>query len=94
MRIPAYYRMDAKIDFAQFRQLLQAIENADTTIRLRTLGNPWTTFCNLILLSESAMILKDDTERKIIMNLKNVVEFEVSAPVADVKANHVYEVSY
>lgn len=86
--------MNNKLDFTRFRELLQRLENSDTTIRLRLLGNPWTSFCQLILLSESAMILQENNDRKIIMNLRNVVEFELSKPVADFKANQIYEIEY
>lgn len=86
--------MDNKVDFARFRELLQSLENADIKVRLRTLGNPWTSFCTVILLSESAMILQDGTDRKIIMNLRNVVEFELSDDVDGFKANSGYEVGY
>lgn len=94
MRILAFDCMDNKVDFAQFRDLLQALENSHVTIRLRMLGSPWTSFCKLILLSESAMILQDGTERKIIMNLKNVVEFELEDEVDGFVANNAYEVRY
>ena len=86
--------MDNKVDFPQFRGLLQALENSDLTLRLRMLGNPWTPFCTLILLSESAMILQDGTDRKIIMNLRNVVEFELAQEVSGFQANNAYEVGY
>ena len=86
--------MDNKLDFTRFRELLETLENSDTTIRVRLLGNPWTSFCQLILLSESAMILQEGNDRKIIMNLRNVVEFEVSKTVADFKASQTYEIEY
>ena len=86
--------MDKNIDFVRFRALLETLENSDITIRLRMLGHPWTSFCTLILLSESAMILQDGTDRKIIMNLKNVVEFELSEDVGELPANSPYEVEY
>lgn len=86
--------MDNLIDFSEFRDLLQMLENSDITIRLRMLGNPWTAFCKLILLSESAMILQDSTESKIIMNLRNVVEFELGEEVDGWKGNTPYEVGY
>lgn len=86
--------MGNKVDFARFRDLLQEIENSDITIRVRVLGNPWTSFCTLILLSESAMILLDSTDSKIIINLKNIVEFELEEEVRELKANTVYEVGY
>lgn len=87
-------RMDNKIDFTRFRELLEKLENSQTRIRIRLLGNPWTSFCTLILLSESAMILQESNDHKIIMNLRGVVEFEVSEPVADLKANQPYEIGY
>jgi hypothetical protein len=86
--------MDNKLEFTRFRELLQSLENSDTTIRLRLLGNPWTSACTLILLSESAMILQESNNRKIIMNLRNVVEFEVGEPVAGLQANQSYEIEY
>jgi len=86
--------MDNKLDFTRFRELLQRLENTGVTIRFRQLGNPWSSFCQLILLSESAMILQESNDRKIIMNLRNVVEFEVSETVAEFKANQTYEIEY
>lgn len=86
--------MNNKVDFARFRDVLQEIENSDITLRVRVLGNAWTSFCTLILLSESAMILQDTTDNKMITNLKNIVEFELGEQVEGLKGNVVYEVGY
>ena len=61
--------MDQTIDLPAFQNLLQRLENGDVSIRLRLLGEPWTKFSRLILLSESAMIVQDSDDRKTIINI-------------------------
>ena len=57
-------------------------------------GESWMDFSKLILLSESAMIIQDASERRMIMNLRNVAEFELGEPVLDLPANSPYEVIF
>jgi hypothetical protein len=84
--------MERRIDFTKFRQILQSLENSDIGIRLRMSGEGWMDFAKLILLSESAMIVQDDSGRKVIMNLRNVVQFEIDEPLLDLSAHTQYEV--
>jgi hypothetical protein len=86
--------MERRIDFTKFRQLLQSLENSDIAIRLRMSGEGWMDFAKLILLSESAMIVQDDSGRRVIMNLRNVVEFEINEPFLDLSAHSHYQVVY
>lgn len=86
--------MNSSVDFPVFRQLLQSLENQQTSIRVRRLGEPWTPFSRLILLSDNAMILQDNNERKIIINVRNVIEFELDQPLEGLAANTYYEILY
>ena len=86
--------MDNTIDLAAFQGLLQRLENSDVSIRLRMLGEPWTKFSSVILLSDSAMIVQDNTDRKTIINIRNVIEFELDTPVEGISANTRYMISY
>ena len=84
--------MENIIDFPGFRQLLQILEDGEASIRLRLLGEPWTGFARLILLSESAVILQDDNDRRMIINIRNVREFELNKGVAGLRPNMPYEI--
>ena len=84
--------MENIIDFPGFRQLLQILEDGEVSIRLRLLGESWTGFARLILLSESAVILQDDNDRRMIINIRNVREFELNKGVANLMANMPYEI--
>lgn len=84
--------MKQRVDFLTFRQLLQRLEDSDVAIRVRMSGEDWTSFMTLILLSESAMIGQDGSERQMIINLKNIVEFELNQPHLHLTARIVYEV--
>lgn len=86
--------MEKRIDFATFRQLLQSLENSDTAIRLRMSGEEWMDFTKLILLSESAMIVEDPSMKRVVKNLRNVVEFEVDEPVLELSPFSLYEIDY
>ena len=86
--------MENRIGFCDFRKLLEALENADVKIRVRVMGQPWTGFLKLILLSDSAMILEDGVDRKIVLHLKNVMQFEVNQTISNVRAQETYEVAY
>ena len=86
--------MDRRIDFATFRELLRSLESSDISIRLRMSGEGWMGFAKLILLSESAMIVQDGSRRKVIMNIRNVVEFEIDQPLFDLSPNSQYEIVY
>lgn len=86
--------MERRVDFMTFRQLLQSLENCDTAIRLRISGEAWTDFSALILLSENAMILQDGSEGRLVINLRNVVQFELAEPHLDLIAYNVYEITH
>lgn len=86
--------MQPKVDFQSFRILLESLENTDKKIRLRPLGESWIDFSRVILLSDSAMIIQSDGERKVIINIKNVMEFQVEKEVSSFEPGTVYEVSY
>lgn len=86
--------MEKRIDFVTFRELLQSLENSDTAIRLRMSGEGWMDFTKLILLSESAMIVEGPSTRRIVMNVRNVVEFEVDEPILELSPFSLYEVVY
>ena len=85
--------MDNVIDFLQFRQLLQSLENSNTAIRLRMMGEPWMDFSLVVILSEHAMLLQSNGQRKLISNLRSVVEFEIDKTVGDYAANRVYSIA-
>jgi hypothetical protein len=84
--------MENVIDLPGFRKLLQVLENDHTSIRLRLLGETWTGFGRVILLSESAVILQDDSERRMIINIRNVIEFELDNALPGLVANVPYEI--
>lgn len=86
--------MENTIDFLEFRQLLQSLENTDTAIRLRTTGEPWTDFSLVMILSDHAMLLQANGQRKLISNLRNIVEFEIDKPVGDYSADRVYSITH
>lgn len=83
-----------EVSVAHFIALLQQLENSGTGIRLRLSGKTWTPFCQLIVLSESAMILRNNTESQLIVNLRNVMQFEVEEGVAGFKPRTPYEIVY
>jgi hypothetical protein len=86
--------MDHTIDLPAFQSLLQRLENGEVSIRLRLLGEPWTKFSRIILLSESAMIVQDSDDRKTIINIRNIIEFELDKPVEGISASTRYAISY
>lgn len=86
--------MENKVDFPTFRELLQVLENSGALVRVRLSGEGWMPFARLILLSESAMILQDGSDHKAIVNLRNVVQFELEKPALDFSGEVVYEVGY
>lgn len=57
-------------------------------------GETWTDFSKLILLSENAMILQNGSERRIILNVRNVVEFEVDKGVRQILPRVLYGISH
>jgi hypothetical protein len=85
--------MENVIDFLQFRQLLQSLENSNTAIRLRMMGEQWMDFSSVVILSEHAMLLQANGQRKLITNLRNVVEIEIDNAVGDLAANRVYSIA-
>ncbi|HEY9489562.1 MAG TPA: hypothetical protein VIQ51_14565 [Chryseosolibacter sp.] len=86
--------MQDTINFPQFKRLLETLENSEISIRLRISGESWLPYSRLILLSESAMILQDGPERKMITNLRNIVEFEIDKKILTLEAHCPYEISY
>lgn len=84
--------METSVDFFRFRQLLATIESAEVMIRIRCSGEHWCEFSNLLLLSENAMILQENSRKRIIMNLKNVVEFEIDQPCLNLEPHTQYSV--
>ncbi|MDQ2656214.1 MAG: hypothetical protein M3Y60_02250 [Bacteroidota bacterium] len=87
-------RMEEKVDFSDFRTLLESLENSEVRIRVRLMGQGWTGYSNLILLSESAMILEDDSDQRTVLYLKNVIKFQVDREAFNVKPDITYEVIY
>jgi hypothetical protein len=85
--------METGIEFADFRRLLERLENTDGLIRLRTSGEAWTPFAKLILLSDNAMILQPADDRRMIVNIRDVVEFELEQPVNICRADCIYTVT-
>ena len=69
--------MSSGVDFGTFRRVLAALESSDASLRIRLSGEAWREFSKLILLSESAMILQNGDEQKLIINIRSAVEFEV-----------------
>ena len=82
--------MERKIEFSDFRRILEWLENNDVLIRLRTSGEAWTPYSKLILLSENAMILQPAKDRRMIVNIRDVVEFELEEPVSTCLAKCIY----
>jgi hypothetical protein len=85
--------MNNQVSFAEFIVLLQQLENSGTGIRLRLSGKTWTSFYQLILLSESAMMLRQGNLNQIV-NLRNVLQFEIEEAVADFQPHIPYEIIY
>lgn len=86
--------MEDRIDFSDFRTLLESLENSEIKIRVRLMGQGWTGYSKLILLSESAMILEDDSDQKTVFYIKNVIRFQVDQEAFNVKPDITYEVIY
>ena len=86
--------MDSQIDFPRFKQLLATIESSDISIRIRNTGEQWNDFSQVLLLSENAMILQENGKRRIVMNLKNIVEFEIDKPHLDLEPYHRYSIGF
>ena len=86
--------MDRHVDFPHFKQLLATIESSDISIRIRVTGEQWNDFSQVLLLSENAMILQENGKRRIVMNLKNIVEFEIDKPHLDFEPGHRYSVGF
>jgi hypothetical protein len=86
--------MDRRIDFPHFKQLLATIESSDISIRIRMTGEQWSDFSHVLLLSENAMILQENGKRRIVMNLKNIAEFEIDKPHLDIEPGHRYSIGF
>jgi hypothetical protein len=86
--------MDRPVDFPHFKQLLATIESSDISIRIRITGEQWNDFSQVLLLSENAMILQENGKRRIVMNLKNIVEFEIDKPHLDFAPGHRYSIGF
>lgn len=72
--------MDNNIDFPEFKHLLRSLEAGNPSIRFRLAGQPWTQFSKVVLVSEDAVLYQEDITRRIIMNLRDVIEFEIDQP--------------
>jgi len=70
------------------------MENSGILIRLRLMGEPWLEFSTPILVSENAMIIQGASDRRMIPNLRNIVEFELDRPHRDLSANSLYVITY
>ncbi|MGC1243317.1 MAG: hypothetical protein WA874_17125 [Chryseosolibacter sp.] len=86
--------MEQTIDFDRFKQLLATLENSEVAIRIRMSGEQWNAFSQVLLLSENAMILQEDGKRRIVMNLKNIAEFEIDSSILDLEPNLRYGIDY
>ena len=84
--------MENSTDYHSFKDLLQALEGSTVRVRTRASGEPWGRFAILILLSDNAMILQDGEDRTII-NLHNIIEFELDTPVNNFIEKTTYTVS-
>ena len=84
--------MERSIDFSKFRKLLATLENSPVKIRLRCAGERYGEFSNVLLLSENAMILQHQPNKRMIVNLRDVAEFELDHPLLDLEANGAYNV--
>ena len=82
--------MENSIDYYQFKQLLHTLENVETLIRFRMIGEQWTDFSKVILVSESALLFQEGAVQRVIMNLRNVVEFELDQQHLDYLPNNSY----
>lgn len=85
--------MKDQVEFTHFRRLLETVENSEVSIRIRLSGEGWMGYAKLLLLSESAMILQNGTSR-VILNLRNTVEFEIDQPLLGLLAGTPYEIVY
>lgn len=72
--------MESSIDYYQFKQLLHTLENADSLIRFRLVGESWTEFSKVVLVSENAVMCQEGTTQRVIVNLRNVTEFQIDQP--------------
>lgn len=84
--------MQNNIDYYQFKQLLHALENTNSSIRFRLMGDCWTEFFKVILVSENAVMYQEGITRRIIMNLRNVIEFEIDQPHLEYVPNNPYRI--
>ncbi len=84
--------MEYTIDVPSFKALLSELEGSAIRLRTRASGEPWGRFASVILLSENAMILQDGEERRTIINLRNVIEFELDKPLRDYREKTTYVV--
>lgn len=84
--------MESSIDYYQFKQLLHTLENAETSIRFRLIGEQWTGFSNVILVSENALLFQEGASQRVIMNLRNVVEFELDQQHLEYLPNNSYRI--
>ena len=90
----AVHRMQEKVDPSELKHLLQSLENSDIRIRLRGMGEQWLSFCKLVLLSDSAMILQADDKPRIILGIRSVMEFQLEQNFSGYDASVIYEVAH
>lgn len=51
-------------------------------------------YCKLVLLSDRAMILQSDSDPRIILNIRNIVEFQLERNFSGYDAEVTYEVEH
>jgi hypothetical protein len=84
--------MENRIDYYQFKQLLQTLENAESSIRFRLVGESWTEFSMVVLVSENAVMYQEGMIRRVIMNLRNVTEFQIDQPHLEYLPDYPYRI--
>lgn len=86
--------MQNRVDSFALKQLLESLENSEVRIRIRGMGEPWMGYCKLVLLSDRAMILQSDSDPRIILNIRNIVEFQLERNFSGYDAEVTYEVEH
>ena len=72
--------MENVIEYYQFKLLLESLENRAVQIRLRLMGESWTNFSKVILVSDNSLMYQVDMVKKVITGLRDVIEFEIDRP--------------
>jgi hypothetical protein len=85
--------MDNTVEFLQFHKLLEALEKSDVLIRLRPSGERWMEYSKVILVSDNAAIVEENGKRRVIMNLKSIVEFALDTTHSEYAENMAYQIA-